>query len=72
MGVIGILPKDAGVWHGSRQAAVYDCVMGIGSRAPGHAEKSFGFKEPKASPPATGAYLFPAVSRLPIVLKSVT
>src|SRR5712664_3537182 len=29
MGVIGILPKDVGLWHGSRQAGVYDCVMGV-------------------------------------------
>src|SRR5580704_19067521 len=35
MGVIGILPRDAGVWHGSRQAGVYDCVMGVRAGAVG-------------------------------------
>src|ERR1700727_193769 len=27
MGVIGILPKHDALWHESRQATVYDCVM---------------------------------------------
>src|ERR1700722_3696620 len=73
MGVIGILPGDTGLWHGSRRARVYDCVMGLwvkvpliraaysGSRAycpRGHAKKSFVFKPPKGSTTATGAYLF--------------
>src|ERR1700704_6293826 len=35
MGVIGILPKDVGLWHGSRQAGVYDCVMGVWAGAVG-------------------------------------
>src|ERR1700736_567386 len=35
MGVIGVLPKDAGLWHGSRQAGVYDCVMGAWTGAVG-------------------------------------
>src|SRR5260370_8974978 len=35
MGVIGVLPRDAGLWHGSRLAGVYDCVMGVRAGAVG-------------------------------------
>src|ERR1700733_9037620 len=34
MGVIGILPGDTGLWHGSRRARVYDCVMGLWGMVP--------------------------------------
>src|ERR1700722_3440580 len=34
MGVIGILPGDTGLWHGSRRARVYDCVMGLWVKVP--------------------------------------
>jgi hypothetical protein len=78
MGVIGILPGDTGLWHGSRRARVYDCVMGLwvkvpliraaysGSRAycpRGHAKKIVCFQAAEGLNPRHWCLLIPSSSK---------